>query len=64
MAYVGGVDSEGKPADTRTPEQKSALRRLLVHLKESYPEAGIHSHRDFANKACPCFDATKEYEDI
>lgn len=64
VAYVGGVDSEGKPADARTPEQKSALRRLLVHLKESYPDASIHSHRDFANKACPCFDATKEYEDI
>ncbi len=64
VAYVGGVDSEGKPADTRTPEQKSALRRLLTHLKESYPDASIHSHRDFANKACPCFDATKEYEDI
>ena len=29
-----------------------------------YPEAVIHSHKDFARKACPSFDATAEYEDI
>lgn len=64
VAYAGGLDEQGRPADTRTPLQKAALRRLLTYLKEEFPEAKIHSHRDFANKACPCFDATKEYEDI
>lgn len=29
-----------------------------------YPKAIIHSHRDFANKACPSFDATKEYKNL
>ena len=62
VAYVGGLAADGKtPADTRTDAQKSALLRLLKVLKAKYPKAAIHSHRDFATKACPCFNATKEY---
>lgn len=65
VVYVGGVASDGKtPKDTRTPEQKAALRKLLTNLKRKYPGATIHGHRDFANKACPSFDATSEYKDI
>jgi hypothetical protein len=29
-----------------------------------YPEAIIYSHNEFANKACPSFNATEEYENI
>ena len=61
IAYCGGLGHDGRPADTRTPEQKDALLGLLTRLKQSFPEAVIHSHSDFAKKACPCFDATKEY---
>lgn len=65
VVYVGGVASDGKtPKDTRTPEQKAALRKLLTDLKRKYPNATIHGHRDFAAKACPSFDATSEYKDI
>ena len=65
VVYVGGVASDGKtPKDTRTKEQKVALRKLLTDLKRLYPGATIHGHRDFANKACPSFDATSEYKDI
>lgn len=65
VVYVGGVTSDGKtPKDTRTPEQKAALRKLLTDLKRKYPGATIHGHRDFAAKACPSFDATTEYKDI
>lgn len=65
VVYVGGVASDGKtPKDTRTPEQKAALRKLLTDLKRKYPGAAIHGHRDFAAKACPSFDATTEYNDI
>ena len=65
VVYVGGVASDGKtPKDTRTPEQKAALRKLLTDLKRKYPGAAIHGHRDFAAKACPSFDATSEYKDI
>lgn len=65
VVYVGGLASDGKtPKDTRTPEQKAALVKLLTELKRRYPNATIHGHRDFAAKACPSFDATKEYKDI
>lgn len=65
VVYVGGVASDGKtPKDTRTPQQKAALIRLLTELKHRYPNASIHGHRDFAAKACPSFDATTEYKDI
>lgn len=65
ICYIGGLNITGKaPKDTRTPEQKKALMTLLINLKEKYPKAVIHGHRDFANKACPSFDATSEYKDI
>lgn len=65
VVYVGGLASDGKtPKDTRTPQQKAALVKLLTELKHRYPDGTIHGHRDFAAKACPSFDATKEYKDI
>ena len=63
ICYVGGLDRQGKPKDTRTPAQKAALLSLLKELKKQYPKATIHGHREFANKACPCFDCS-EYRDI
>jgi len=65
ICYAGGVEEDGKtPADTRTFEQEEALLCVLRTLKAMYPNAVIHSHRDFANKACPSFDATEEYKNI
>ena len=65
ICYIGGCASDGKtPKDTRTTEQKQSLVKLLKELKTKYPQASIHSHKDFTNKACPSFDATKEYRYI
>ncbi len=65
VCYIGGVAKDGKtPKDTRTSAQKLALERLLKHLKERFPKAAIHGHRDFAAKACPSFNATEEYKDL
>ena len=65
VVYVGGLASDGKtPKDTRTYAQKKSLENLLKQLKQKYPKATIHGHRDFAAKACPSFDATKEYKYI
>lgn len=60
VAYVGGLVN-GKPADTRTPEQKKSLLKIIRELKSRYHGAKVYGHRDFANKECPCFDARKEY---
>lgn len=61
VCYIGGLSADGKTAkDTRTPEQKKALRDLVKHLQTKYPNATIHGHNEFANKACPCFDVKTE----
>lgn len=65
VCYVGGcAPNSTSPKDTRTDAQKTALVDLLRKLRVLYPQAKIHGHRDFANKACPSFDATKEYRNI
>lgn len=78
ICYVGGLDAQGKPADTRTEEQRATLYYLLQRLKEQFPQAEILGHRDFSPdlngngriepweymKACPCFDARAEYENL
>lgn len=62
ICYVGGTARDGKtPADTRTVAQAEALEKLLIELRRIYPSAHIYGHRDFANKACPCFDVHKCY---
>lgn len=62
VCYVGGVGKDGKtPKDTRTDAQKQSLINLLKSLKTKYPAAIVYGHRDFAAKACPSFDAKKEY---
>lgn len=78
VCYEGGLDDSGKAADTRTPQQKESLLRLLSELRSIYPKAKIVGHRylspDLNNdgkitsnewtKLCPCFDANTEYQDI
>ncbi|MCC2547734.1 N-acetylmuramoyl-L-alanine amidase [Hymenobacter sp. BT175] len=63
VSYIGGIDAKGKPKDTRTPQQKRELLRILRAWKQAHPKAVIVGHRDFPNvqKACPSFDARKEY---
>ena len=63
VCYVGGLDKNGNPYDTRTENQKASLLSLLIDLKKLYPKAVIKGHRDYpkVNKACPCFNAIQEY---
>ena len=65
ICYCGGVEADGKtPKDTRSDCQKDSLIAVLRTLKAMYPEATIHSHNDYANKACPSFNATEEYKHL
>lgn len=78
VVYVGGLDENLAPKDTRTTAQKEALVELLQELKCKYPEAEILGHRDFSPdinnngtiepfefiKVCPCFNAKTEYNEI
>lgn len=66
ICYIGGIDKKGVPKDTRTIEQKATLLATLKVLKKKFPTAIIQGHRDFpkVKKACPSFDARKEYQDL
>ena len=64
----------GRPADTRTPEQRAALRLLVHQLQERFPGCRVCGHRDLSPdrngngeiepeewiKACPCFEVKEE----
>lgn len=56
VSYVGGVDKDFKAKDTRTHEQKHALKILIESLQDKYPNATIHGHYEFSKKACPSFN--------
>jgi len=61
VVYVGGVDEDMNPLDTRTDAQDTALVNLIQALLEMYPGATVHGHNEFASKACPSFDVQEEY---
>lgn len=64
VCYVGGLDSQMRPADTRTPAQREALIRLIRQLLDMFPKARVLGHCNLAAKACPCFDARAEYSHL
>lgn len=75
ICYVGGLDSNGKPKDTRTPAQKESLNKLIDILKDVTTIKAIKGHRDFSKdlngngkidksewiKVCPCFEVSEEF---
>ena len=76
IAYEGGLDEQGHPADTRTQQQKFSLRALIRTLKKDFSITRVCGHRDLSPdkngdgvvepsewlKQCPCFDvATDEW---
>ncbi len=64
VCYEGGLDPQGCPSDTRTPEQTEQLQLLLMRLRKLFPDAQVVGHRDLPGstpKACPCFDAKRVF---
>lgn len=60
ICYIGGLDANSNPKDTRTDAQRKALIKLVKELKAKYQGATVHGHNEFANKACPSFDVKDE----
>lgn len=74
LCYEGGLDAIGRPKDTRTPRQRSALRLLVYQLLKLHRGARLCGHRDLSPdadgdglveaeewvKECPCFEVSKE----
>lgn len=67
VAYVGGLTMDMRYwKDTRTAKQRESLAYLVNLLKNYYKISEVIGHRDWPNvkKACPCFDAKKEYANV
>lgn len=64
ICYIGGLSKEGKPKDTRTPQQRTSLLYLLKQLRSTYQKIPILGHSNYSCKACPCFDAYTEYKNL
>ena len=77
ICYIGGLDSNNKPKDTRTKEQKEALKALVDTIKICIPSIkNIKGHRDYSKdlnkngkidaseyiKVCPCFEVKNEFK--
>ena len=74
ICYIGGLDENGRPADTRTNVQKRVLYQIIMDLQREYNILQVLGHRDTSPdlngdgviepyeyvKACPCFDV-KEF---
>lgn len=57
IAYVGGLDAQGKiPKDTRTDAQRKSMLALLRRLLAMHPGAKVYGHCELASKACPSFN--------
>lgn len=58
IVYVGGISKNLQPKDTRTPQQKETLIRLVKDLMKLYNLSiyQVKGHCEYANKACPSFD--------
>lgn len=65
ICYIGGVDRNGNPKDTRTDAQKKSLLTLVRTYKARYPNIVIRGHRDWpgTRKACPSFDVAAWLEE-
>lgn len=76
ICYIGGLDRNGKEKDTRTPQQKEALHKLVKTICSRHKIKEVIGHRDTSPdkngngiidsweriKACPCFDVIPEFK--
>ena len=60
----GGAETDTF-ADHYTPEQATALRKLLAALRAQHRSIGtVSGHNQYAAKACPCFNVPTWYQGV
>lgn len=62
ICYIGGKTGSGNNDydDTRTEAQTTALRNLVLMLRQRFGNIKVVGHRDLAPRGCPGFDAKSE----
>ena len=61
VAYVGGLNREGKPCDTMTVNQEIAFMTVVNSLRALFGDMSVHGHNEYSRKACPSFDVQKKF---
>jgi N-acetylmuramoyl-L-alanine amidase len=61
ISYVGGIDRNGKPKDTRTDFQKRMIEIFLEVMTKRIPGLKVIGHGEVSPKACPSFKVKNEY---
>ena len=61
---MGGLDKYLNPKDTRTDEQKLAMRILIYGALQKWPDIKVAGHYNFSPKSCPCFNVQQWCESI
>lgn len=75
ICYIGGLGKDGKVKDTRTPQQKKAMKELVEKLRREFNIKDVLGHRDASedknhdgkitqnewHKMCPSFDVRPEF---
>lgn len=75
ICYEGGLDCHGKPADTRSFQQKCSIRALVRCLQSDFPGCHVYGHRELSPdlngngtidpeeyvKLCPCYSVASEF---
>lgn len=59
ICLEGGKAVGGGIEHNFTEQQFKSLARLIRIIKADFPNATIHGHNEFSNKACPVFDVRK-----
>ncbi|NDW11773.1 N-acetylmuramoyl-L-alanine amidase [Bacteroides sp. 214] len=73
ICYEGGLDTYGKPKDTRTAPQKHSLQVVISELLARFAQCRVCGHRDLSPdlngngeieekewvKVCPCFEVQR-----
>lgn len=54
ICYIGGLDADNNPKDTRTEFQKESLKSLISGIRTDFGNIRVYGHNHFTNKACPC----------
>ena len=62
VCYVGGLNANKQPQDTLRGRQLGGMVKLLKDLMTRYPDATLHGHNEFSNKACPSFNVADKFK--